>query len=200
MGLEVYRIASPFRNRTVFEQHNLMIFPSPGSRVFGLSFDGSVPDICPGTHSIFAFHFQTHCGSIPESSKSRVLTGLRGSSSKPEHEALRNIPNNMTDHHDIDSAASESDPFRAVPLIPYRLSLEEIVGPAREYEDSGIPYVVTGLPLGGGDHEPSPFPQSLEWLDRIYHQRCACVYICVRGPHSSIQHSNQPDRRRPQWR
>ena len=84
---------------------------------------------------------------------------------------LGNTPNNMTDHHDIDAILSESDTFCAVPLIPYDLSLEEIVGSAREYEDSGTPYVVAGLPLGGGDHESSPFPQSMEWLQEIYNSR-----------------------------
>ena len=88
----------------------------------------------------------------------------------------------MDDHHDIESILCDGDTFCMVPTIAYTAPLEEIVGFAREYEKSGTPYAVTGLPLG----DESPLLRSSEWLENIYRLRsklftsvCAVAYTNV---------------------
>lgn len=86
----------------------------------------------------------------------------------------------MDDNHDIEPIPCNDDDFYPVPSIAYTLSLEEIAGFAQEHEKSGIPYVITGLPFDGGDHERSPLLQSSEWLENIYHLRSALfISLCV---------------------
>ena len=77
----------------------------------------------------------------------------------------------MATDHDIESILSTSD-FRAAPTIPLDSPVEEITQAVIEYTESGIPCVITGFHLVGGDVE-SPFRQPEEWVKSMYTIRSA---------------------------
>jgi len=101
----------------------------------------------------------------------------------------------MDSHDDTESTSSDNNTLHRVPTIVYAVSLEEILSFAQEHEKSGTPYVVTGLPLGDGDHSQSPISQSSEWLENIYRLRgelfiCVCVVPLSISPNTA---NNQVD-------
>lgn len=76
----------------------------------------------------------------------------------------------MATDRDIESILSASDTFCAFPEISFTTPTEDIIQAILEYEESGIPCVITGIPLVEDSGE-SPFHQSREWMESVYTNR-----------------------------
>lgn len=68
----------------------------------------------------------------------------------------------MSDN-DVDST---SEPFGVIPTISYDLPPERISALAKGHEDSGMPFVITGVPIDAT--RGASADTSVEWLDRLY--------------------------------
>jgi len=76
----------------------------------------------------------------------------------------------MATDDDIESILTTSDTFFAVPEISFTAPIEDITRAVIEYEESGVPFVVTGFPFVEDD-DGSPFRQSKEWMESMYTNR-----------------------------
>ncbi|KAF9786226.1 hypothetical protein BJ322DRAFT_1020308 [Thelephora terrestris] len=91
------------------------------------------------------------------------IDGLIGKKFNSQHTmAANNI--------DIESILSTSDTFRLAPRISFATPVDEITWIVTEYEQSGVPCVITGFPLVEGDKQ-SPLRKVEEWMDSIYANR-----------------------------
>lgn len=71
----------------------------------------------------------------------------------------------MSDNDDVESILATSENFGVVPTISYDLPPERISALAKGYEDSGTPFVITGIPVDATHSAPAD--TSFEWLDRL---------------------------------
>jgi hypothetical protein len=87
---------------------------------------------------------------------------------------------------DIESILSTSDTFRLAPRISFATPVDEITRIVTEYEQSGVPCVITGFPLVEGD-EQSPLRKVEEWMDSIYANRSTHIMRSLPTLRSSIE-------------
>lgn len=71
----------------------------------------------------------------------------------------------MSDNDDVESILTTSEDFCVIPTISYDLPSKQISTLVKGYEDSGLPFVITGIPIDIAHGAPAD--TSLEWLDRL---------------------------------
>lgn len=64
-----------------------------------------------------------------------------------------------------DDDESTNETFGVIPTISHNLPLERVLALAKGYEDSGMPFVVTGIPIDAT--RGAVAETSMEWLDHL---------------------------------
>lgn len=71
----------------------------------------------------------------------------------------------MSEDDDAESILTTGETFGVVPTISYGLPLETVSTLAKGYENDGIPFVITGIPIDAT--RGAPADMSLAWLNRL---------------------------------
>lgn len=101
---------------------------------------------------------------------------------------------NMATDHDIEYVLSTSDTFRRAQNISFSCPVDEITRTVIECSDSGVPCVITGIPLGEDD-EQSPFRVSTEWIESLCNGQSKS--FLVSGTFTEVNSSRRCVHRRP---